>query len=172
MFKKRMIKEFAVIIVQKSNGKEVSQQTLLSVEQLQQLFSNELQLQSNSFLDSSPKAINDSQNYRDLGKIFIHVNDSYICLNIDSIIKCEASGNYTKFFTDKKEEYLVSKPLKYYQDLIVFKDFFRANRSVLVNLKFVISVYKREAIVLSTNERITVSVRNKSKLLEIINKYT
>ncbi len=163
-----MIKELAVILVQSNNGIEVSQQALLQIEQLQQLFlkqENDLSQVFNSETHPTLKT------HHHLEKIFIHVNDSHICLNIDSIIKCEASGNYTKFFTDQKEEYLVSKPLKYYQGLAVFKNFFRANRSVLVNMKFVVSVYKREAIILNTNERITVSVRNKSNLLEIINKY-
>ncbi len=104
-------------------------------------------------------------------KLFIHVNDSYVSLNVDDIVKCEASGNYTYIHTKQKKEFLVSKPLKYYELLLVSKGFFRANRSLLVNMNFVESIYKREAIVLVTNERITVSVRNKSKLTEFINKY-
>lgn len=121
---------------------------------------------NNALKELSPAASADQSN-----KLFIHVNDSYVSLNIDEIVKCEASGNYTYIHTKQKEEFLVSKPLKYYELLLGIKGFFRANRSLLVNMNFVQSIYKREAIVLVTNERITVSVRNKAKLTEFINKY-
>ncbi|TCI85035.1 LytR/AlgR family response regulator transcription factor [Tenacibaculum sp. M341] len=121
---------------------------------------------NNALKELSPAASVDQSN-----KLFIHVNDSYVSLSIDDIVKCEASGNYTYIHTKQKEEFLVSKPLKYYELLLGAKGFFRANRSLLVNMNFVQSIYKREAIVLVTNERITVSVRNKAKLTEFINKY-
>lgn len=121
---------------------------------------------NNALKELSPAASADQSN-----KLFIHVNDSYVSLSIDDIVKCEASGNYTYIHTKQKEEFLVSKPLKYYELLLGIKGFFRANRSLLVNMNFVQSIYKREAIVLVTNERITVSVRNKAKLTEFINKY-
>lgn len=157
-----MTKELAVIIVQINNQIEVSLKKLMTIKQLQQLFSQEATFTT----DLLENFILSNDNI--LEKIFLHVYDSYISLEIDSIIKCEASGNYTKFYTDEGKEYLVSKPLKYYDNFFSKKYFFRASRSTLVNMKFVQSIYKKEAIILSTGEKIIVSSRNKNKLLSFI----
>ncbi|MFY7671146.1 LytR/AlgR family response regulator transcription factor [Tenacibaculum sp. MEBiC06402] len=165
-----MTKGLAVIIVQVNNNIEVSQNQLLTLEQLQQLFPKDSNSQKQLSLDGLNQLY--TQKAKVSEKVFLHVNDSHVCLEINSILKCEASGNYTVFFTHDSKKYLVSKPLKYYENLFNSHDFFRANRSVLVNMKFVKSVYKKQAIILTTNERIVVSSRNKNKLTEFIQKYT
>ncbi|CAM1342729.1 LytR/AlgR family response regulator transcription factor [Tenacibaculum amylolyticum] len=104
--------------------------------------------------------------------LFIHVNSSYVSVSLQELIKCEADGNYTKFFMDSGDEYLASKSLKYYEKMLKNKGFFRANRSVLINVRYIKSIYKKEAITLHNEERIVVSVRNKSSLVNFIKNYT
>ncbi|WP_157730283.1 LytR/AlgR family response regulator transcription factor [Tenacibaculum jejuense] len=116
--------------------------------------------------------VSNVQKSNTIDKLFIHVNESYIAIQVDDIIKCEASGNYTIFYTKDKKEFIVSKLLKYYENLLKNQGFIRVNRSILVNMKLVKQVYKKEAVILNNNERIIVSARNKAKLMSFINKHT
>ncbi|WP_159025745.1 LytTR family DNA-binding domain-containing protein [Aquimarina sp. Aq78] len=101
-------------------------------------------------------------------KILVHIGNEHIAVDINDIIKCEADGNYSLFTASNKSTYLVSKSLKYYEGLLSKKGFFRANRSTLININQIHSIYKKEAITLSNKERIVVSIRNKPKLIELI----
>ncbi len=101
-------------------------------------------------------------------RLLINTGNEHVSIETDEIIQCEADGNYTLFTTSKKEKYLASKSLKYYEGLLSEKGFFRANRSTLINIKHIQSIYKKESIVLSNKEKVIVSVRNKSKLSELI----
>lgn len=100
--------------------------------------------------------------------LLINTGDTYINIQIANIIFCKSEGNYTRFYMEGKIEYLVSNLLKYYESLLFEKGFFRANRSTLLNTKHIVSIYKKETIVLSNEEHIHVSIRNKSKLNELI----
>ncbi|MHA7057884.1 LytR/AlgR family response regulator transcription factor [Aquimarina sp. M1] len=101
-------------------------------------------------------------------RLLIHTGNKHIAVDVDEIIKCEADGNYTHFLTMEKLKYLASKSLKHYESLLLSKGFFRANRSTLINIKHIVSIYKKEAIILSNKEKVIVSVRNKSKLSDLI----
>ncbi len=103
-------------------------------------------------------------------RLLINTGNEHISIETNKIIQCEADGNYTLFITIEKEKYLASKSLKYYEGLLSEKGFFRANRSTLINIKHIHSIYKKESIVLSNKEKVIVSVRNKSKLSELIKK--
>ncbi|MDH7446925.1 LytR/AlgR family response regulator transcription factor [Aquimarina sp. 2201CG14-23] len=105
-------------------------------------------------------------------RLLIHTGNEHIAVDIDNIIKCEADGNYTYFVTTNKSKYLASKSLKHYESLLISKGFFRANRSTLINIKHIASIYKKEAIILTNKEKIIVSVRNKSKLSDLINLFS
>ncbi|WP_459212819.1 LytR/AlgR family response regulator transcription factor [Aquimarina rhabdastrellae] len=101
-------------------------------------------------------------------KILINTGNQHISLEAKNILKCEADSNYTYFFTLKGEKYLASKHLKYYDELLSPKGFFRANRSTLININHIQSIYKKETIILSNKDKISVSVRNKTKLNDLI----
>src|SRR6185503_7447661 len=55
----------------------------------------------------------------------------------NEIIRCEAVGNYTKFYTDKNRTYLISKTLGEYDTLLSPHNFIRTHKSHLVNKKFI-----------------------------------
>ena len=140
------------------------------------VFNSSVKINLNDFLEqvlskcgfSSPSSVRKNNT---IDKLFIHVNESYVSIRVNNIAKCEASGNYTIFYTNDKKEYIVSKSLKYYEELLRDQGFFRVNRSILVNMRLVKKVYKKEAVILDNNERIIVSARNKTKLMSFINKY-
>src|SRR5258708_10576862 len=56
-----------------------------------------------------------SENY----KLALSTSDALIFVKVNSILYCEASGNYTEIMMDDNKKYLVSRTLKEYEDLLV-----------------------------------------------------
>ena len=63
-------------------------------------------------------------------------------LKIDEIIYCKADDSYCTIFT-KEDSYMVTKTLKEVENLIGQTNFFRVNRSYLVNINFAKKFDKR-----------------------------
>lgn len=84
------------------------------------------------------------------------------------IIRCEAVGNYTKFFTDKKRTYLISKTLGEYDTLLTPHNFIRTHKSHLVNKKFVSFIDHDGFAVLKDDSRVEVSRRRKEEVMEAL----
>ena len=101
-------------------------------------------------------------------KIMIHTGNEYVSIKMNQILKCLASGNYTEFYLSNQKKYVASKNLKYYENLLTEKGFFKANRSAMINVDFIASIYKKETIILNDGDKIRVSVRNKSNLSDLI----
>ena len=102
-------------------------------------------------------------------KILLQVGHEYVSVELDDVIKCDAEGNYTTFHLTDKKSLLVSKPLKHFERLLIDKGFFKPHRSAIINVSHIKSIYKKETIILDNNDKVHVSVRNKSKLTELIN---
>ncbi|WP_299274407.1 LytTR family DNA-binding domain-containing protein [uncultured Psychroserpens sp.] len=102
-------------------------------------------------------------------KIILDVGRNQKIVKIDSIIKCVADGNHTKFYTDNNETFLAQGSLKHFEDLLIRKEFLRIHRSVLVNLSHVLGIQKKSKLLLSNNMEEVISVRNRSQILNQIN---
>ncbi|SNR17451.1 LytR/AlgR family response regulator transcription factor [Tenacibaculum jejuense] len=106
--------------------------------------------------------------FNESSKLLLNVGVSHVLIDINKVIKCEANGNYTLFFMSDGEKHVASKALKFYDEILSYKNFFRANRFVLVNVNYVKSIYKREALILKNKDKIVVSVRNRTNLNKMI----
>lgn len=81
------------------------------------------------------------------------------------IIRCEAVGNYTKFFIDKNRTYLISKTLGEYDTLLSPHNFIRTHKSHLVNKKFISFIDHDGFAVLKDSTRVEVSRRRKEEVM-------
>ena len=81
------------------------------------------------------------------------------------IIRCEAVGNYTKFFVDKNRTYLISKTLGEYDTLLSPHNFIRTHKSHLVNKKFISFIDHDGFAVLKDNSKVEVSRRRKEEVM-------
>lgn len=104
--------------------------------------------------------------------LMINVGTEFLSIRIKNIILCKSEGNYTNFIMDDNKNLLASKSLKYYENLLSHDSFFRANRSSLINIKHILKIKNKEEITLSKKHHVTVSIRNKSKLKEILGHLT
>ncbi len=101
-----------------------------------------------------------------INKISLPTSDGYVFVKIDEIIRCEADGNYSIFYTEK-DKIVVSKTLKTFEEMLGSQTFFRVNRSNIVNLNKVksFSKHKSPSIILDDNTVITVSEIRRKELL-------
>lgn len=102
-------------------------------------------------------------------KILLKDMESIHLIKIDDIMRCEADGNYTRFYITGRPSIMVSKNLKEYEDLLG-EHFIRVHNSHLVNVNFITRIDKNDggSIEMSDGINIPVSVRKREKLLEFL----
>lgn len=101
-------------------------------------------------------------------KIALPTLNGLVFMPVQSIVRCESTGNYTKiFFTDRKQ-LLVSKPLKEFEELLTEIDFFRVHNSHLINLQQMDSYIQGEGgfALMSDGTQVEVSRRRKAEFLK------
>lgn len=84
------------------------------------------------------------------------------------IIRCEAVGNYTKFFVEGGKTYLISKTLGEYDALLASQHFIRTHKSHLVNKKFISFIDHDGFAVLKDKSKVEVSRRRKEEVMEAL----
>ncbi|TBV25637.1 DNA-binding response regulator [Meridianimaribacter sp. CL38] len=88
-------------------------------------------------------------------------------LKVEDIIHLEADTSYTHIFTSEGKT-MVSKPIKFYEDLLEDNSFFKTHKSHLINLEHVKKYYKgkQSYVVMSNNSKVPISVRRKEEFLK------
>ena len=84
----------------------------------------------------------------------------------DEIIHCEAFGAYTKFFCLNNKQYLTSKVLGEYEELLSPYGFIRTHKSHLVNKKFISFINHDGLAVLKDNSTVEISRRKKEDVMK------
>lgn len=94
-------------------------------------------------------------------------------LDIDEIIRVEASGSYSKIQMDSGKSILVSKLIKEIETQLPLQQFCRVHKSHLINLNFVKSYVREDGgyILLSNTDRIPVARRRKDDFLSQLSRY-
>jgi two-component system LytT family response regulator len=90
-------------------------------------------------------------------------------IKIDEVIRCEASDNYTTFFTTG-EQILVCKTLKEFAELLQPHQFVRTHQSHLININFVKSLLKEDggALLMKDLTKIPISRQNKDSVKDAL----
>lgn len=104
----------------------------------------------------------------DKDSIKIPTSNGFAFVKKEEIIYCQSESNYTHIFTISKN-FLVSKTLKYIQELLPEKDFLRIHHSYLVNLAHIKEYSRKDGgfVVLSDNKTLRVSNSRKDIFNEI-----
>ncbi len=100
------------------------------------------------------------------GKITIPQQDGFEVLNVAEIIYCKADDNYTEIYINNSK-IVVSKTLKYFEDILSQYPFARVHKSFLVNVNEVVKYRKGKggSVVLSNGKEVMVSSTKKANLL-------
>jgi len=104
-------------------------------------------------------------------KLALPVEEGVLFIKLDEIFVLEADGMYTTFNLTNNRKILISKPMKYFSDLLENKElFYKPHRSYLVNLKYLQKVIKKDGtyIEMENNMRIPVSKEKKEELNNLL----
>ena len=104
------------------------------------------------------------------GKITIPLQNGFEVLQISDILYCQADDNYTNIYLTNSKK-LVSKTLKYFEEILSENGFARIHKSYLVNVNSIIEYKKGKggSVVLSSGKEIMVSPSRKKELLAYFN---
>jgi len=103
-------------------------------------------------------------------KIVLKTSDSIHLVKVSSIIRCEASGNYTQFFFDNHKPIMVSKSLKDFNETLSDSAFFRPHQSHLININKIDHIKKHDGyqVIMTDGSNIPVATRKKDALFSIL----
>jgi two-component system LytT family response regulator len=108
---------------------------------------------------------------KEVPKIALPTLQEIMYVRVDSIIRCEASNNYTLFYLQNGEKVLVCKTLKEFVELLTPHNFIRTHQSHLVNLHFVKSLLREDGgtLFLTDQTKVPISRQNRDMVKEKLN---
>lgn len=98
--------------------------------------------------------------------LVLHTMEFIQILQLKEIIYCKSEGSYTTFFLTDDRKLMISKPLKFYDELLPDQYFLRPHQSFLVNFAFIDKYLKSGSILLKNQTEIPVSIRRKEYVLQ------
>lgn len=106
-----------------------------------------------------------------LKKICLPIQDGFLFIAMDDIIRCQAEGSYTRFFLQNQDPILVCRNIKEYETLLPIETFCRVHHSQLVNMNYVArySRGKNGSIQMIDGSWVEISVRKKSSFFAYFN---
>jgi len=70
-------------------------------------------------------------------KLALPTLDGFLYIPVEHITRIEANGSYSDVYLDSGEKHIVSRNLRWYEELLDERVFFRAHKSHIINLKHV-----------------------------------
>lgn len=105
-------------------------------------------------------------------KIALNTVDKIHIVQIEDVIRLESDINYTRFYFKDGSKLMVTKTLKEFDKMLSDHSFIRIHQSHLVNTSFIKEYTKQDGkLVLKNGDRISVSSRKKSTLMDMISKF-
>ncbi|MEL6863479.1 MAG: LytTR family DNA-binding domain-containing protein [Bacteroidota bacterium] len=101
-------------------------------------------------------------------RIALPTSNGFQLVYVDQLLYAEAARSYACFFTLEGEKILVSKPLKSFEPILLQHNFFRINRSSLINLNFLESYSRSDQgkVTLINKQCFSVSEKKRKELLK------
>jgi two-component system LytT family response regulator len=100
-------------------------------------------------------------------KITIKTSEQTFVIPIKEIVRLEADGAYTTIVTTKTT-IIVSKNIKYYQNVLQDENFLRPHQSHLVNKDYILEFDNKGNLLLSNNDIIPVAFRKKAMIRKML----
>lgn len=117
-------------------------------------------LQNNKF-----DVLKETYKTQQFNKIALPVSEGLFFVDIMDIVYLEADGSYTEVWMKDGNKYTVSKKIKFFEDVLVYRPtFFRSHRSYIVNINFIKKYSKSDnALILDNGKVIVISRDRKSE---------
>ena len=101
-------------------------------------------------------------------KITISAVDGLYFVPVADILRIEADDNYSHIYTDGGQRHIVSKTIKFYEDLLTQDNFFRVHKSHIVNMDYMKKFVKGEGghVLMNDGKEISVSRRRRTPFMD------
>lgn len=105
-----------------------------------------------------------------LKRIALVIKEGVQLVDLDKIIYFKADGNYTTVFMSDGQEFVISKPIGLFEEMVSGATFFRPHNSYLVNLAHISKYIRSDGgyLVMNNNATIPVSRSKKEQLLNFL----
>lgn len=104
------------------------------------------------------------------GRIIVSFRNTKYFLPVKRILRIEGSGMYTVIYSKRREQYICTKNLKVFEQVLEEEYFFRAHKSHLINMREVKGFRdggRSGNIIMSDNYPVEVSCRKKPVFLKL-----
>jgi len=107
---------------------------------------------------------------KNLTKLLVPQLNGFIIINLNDIIRLEASDNYTVIYLINAQKILVSKSIGDFEHQLSQTDFYRIHKSHIINLAHIITYSQSDGGVVSLSEKnkVPVSKRKHREFIELI----
>src|ERR1044072_15254 len=101
-------------------------------------------------------------------KIVVHVADGYDIIDIEKIMYITALDSYSKIKLTGNVNYVASRSLKEFEELLTEKGFYRVHKSYLINVRHMVKIIKgiNASIIMTDGVSIPISARKKDFFFE------
>lgn len=101
-------------------------------------------------------------------RIAIPTLEGYTMVDTRDIIRFQSDANYSHIHLKSNNKITASKTIKYFEEILAHRNFFRVHKSHLVNLSYVETYVKGKGgyITLNDGTKIEVAVRRKEELIK------
>lgn len=131
----------------------------IDIDQLKNSVEKLKQKKLHSQMQEQIELLKESYKGDDLRKIALSMSNGLTFVEIADIVLLEADGAYTTFYLKDGQKFLVSKKLKFYEDILSNRSFFfRTHRSYFINVNYIKKYSRSENAILMDNDvSITIS---------------
>lgn len=111
-----------------------------------------------------------NENRHGLKKFALPTGEGIQMVAPQEIVRCEADNNYTLVFMKDGARIVLSKPLKFMEELLPENDFFRCHQSHLFNLNYLKQFSKQDGgtVVLENGASLPVARRKREELTKLL----
>ena len=125
----------------------------IDIDQLKNSVEKLKQKKLHSQMQEQIELLKDSYRGDDIRKIALSMSNGLTFVEVSDIVLLEADGAYTTFYLKDGQKFLVSKKLKFYEDILSNRSyFFRTHRSYFINVNFIKTYSRSENAILMEND--------------------
>lgn len=142
----------------------------IDIDQLKNSVEKLKQKKLHSQMQEQIELLKESYKGDDIRKIALSMSNGLTFVEVADIVLLEADGAYTTFYLKDGQKIVVSKKLKFYEDILSNRSyFFRTHRSYFINVNF-INTYSRSenAILMENGFSVTISRDRKQEFESLL----
>ncbi len=142
----------------------------IDIDQLKNSVEKLKQKKMHSQIQEQIELLKESYKDDDIRKIALSMSNGLTFVEIADIILLEADGAYTTFYLKDGQKILVSKKLKFYEDILSSRSFFfRTHRSYFINVNYIKTYSRSENAILMDNDfSVTISRDRKQEFESLL----